>query len=113
MHKMLHVSEEYATAYSVLLNAAKSYYMVCESTYKPKTCFSSTNAMLIINGCPIKAVDSGAHLGHMISHDSDDSLGILRWCDKLIGRLTMCFACSISLTLQLKMIYSECECVGS
>jgi len=87
MRKMLQMCEEYARAYSVMFNAAKSKCIVCESTYKPKSSIPSTNVLFTINGSPVEVIDNWAHLGHVITHDSDDSLDILRCRDKPIGQI--------------------------
>ena len=85
--KMVRVCEEYAAAYSVKFNANKSYCIVCESRSKSKTCISTTDISLSINGCSIKVVDNATHLGHVISYDSDDSHDVLRCRNKLIGQI--------------------------
>ena len=77
------------------------------STYKPKTCFSSSNIAFIINGCPIKVVDGAAHLGHVISYDSDDSLDILRSRDKLIIKINNVLITFYHLDSIVNMIYSK------
>ena len=84
------VCEEYAAAYSLKFNADKSYCIVCEnceSRFKSKACMSSTDISLSINGCHIKVVDNATHLGHVITHDSDDSHDVLRCRNKLIGQI--------------------------
>jgi len=108
--KMLRVCEEYAATYSVKFNANKSYCIVCESRSKSKACISTTDISLSINGCSIKVVDNATHLGHVISHDSDDSHDVLRCRNKLIGQINnvLCTFHQLDSVVKNQLIKSYC-----
>jgi len=73
----------------VMFNAAKSKRIVRQSRYKPISSIPlrSTNVLFTINGSLVEVIDNRAHLGHVITHNSDDSLDILRCRDKVIGHI--------------------------
>jgi Reverse transcriptase (RNA-dependent DNA polymerase) len=108
---MLHVCDIFAAQYNVLFNAIKSKCICCHHIGMTKRLTSSfCYPSFSVGSLPIEFVEKWPHLGHIITHDCNDSEDIFAKRTSLISQVNkiLCTFHNVNCFTKTKLVKAYC-----